>query len=87
MANRKGVRNQLKNFLWRSKSAASEIPRARAESQSWSTSVEGQLKSLADLAFLMQDYDLCSTTLKSLASDLKADKDWSHHAAVQVVTF
>ena len=83
MASRKGVRNQLKNFLWRSKSAASELPRTRTD-QSWASSVEGQLRSLADLAFLMQDYDLCMTTLKTLASDLKADKDYSHHAAVQV---
>ena len=84
MASRKGVRNQLKNLLWRSKSNAAEQPRARAGPQGWASSVEAQLRNLADLAFLMQDYELCITTLKSLTSDLKSSKDWPHYAAVQV---
>lgn len=32
----------------------------------------------------MQDYDTCLSTLRLLASDLKADKEWRHYAAVQV---
>ncbi len=54
-ATRKGVRNQLKNLLWRSKGSASEAPRAGGVDMSLGgQTVEGQLRSLADLAFLMQ---------------------------------
>jgi hypothetical protein len=87
-ATRKGVRNQLKNLLWRSKSSASELPKATGsglvDMSLGGQTAEGQLRSLADLAFLMQDYDTCLSTLRLLASDLKADKEWRHYAAVQV---
>ncbi len=47
-------------------------------------SVEGQMRALADLAFTMQDYDTALSTLRLLASDLRADKAWKQYAAVQV---
>lgn len=86
MATRKGVRNQLKNFLWRSKSAAAENPRGSPglDISLGSQTPEGQLRSLADLAFLVQDYETCLSVLRVLASDLKADKEWRYYAAVQV---
>ncbi|KAK9916791.1 hypothetical protein WJX75_007099 [Coccomyxa subellipsoidea] len=46
-------------------------------------SVEGQMRALADLAFTMQDYDTALSTLRLLASDLRADKAWKQYAAVQ----
>ena len=85
LATRKGVRNQIKNLLWRSKSSAPDLPRAAAAAGPafGAQSVEGQLRQLADLAFLMQDYETCLSTLRLLASDLKSDKDWRHYAAAQ----
>ncbi len=47
-------------------------------------SVEGQMRALADLAFMMQDTDTALSTLRLLASDLRADKAWKQYAAVQV---
>ncbi len=47
-------------------------------------SVEGQMRALADLAFMMQDYDTALSTLRLLASDLRSDKAWKQYAAVQV---
>lgn len=86
MANRKGVRNQLKNLLWRSKSLAADVPRtaAAAGPAFGALTIEGQLRTLSDLAFMMQDYDLCLSSLRLLSADLRADKDWRHYAAAQV---
>ena len=87
---RRGLRNQLKTFLFRSKSnAASETPRAGAAaaggpSQYGAATTEGQMRQLADLAFVMQDYETAQSTLKLLASDYKTDKAWKHLAGVQV---
>ncbi len=87
---RRGLRNQLKTFLFRSKSnASSETPRAGAaaaggSSQYGAATTEGQMRQLADLAFVMQDYETAQSTLKLLASDYKTDKAWKHLAGVQV---
>ena len=96
LATRKGLRNQLKGLLWRNKSgtAASlasapepqRVPASSASGPSYgAASVEGQMRALADLAFMMQDYELAATTLRTLASDLKADKAWKHYAGCQVL--
>ncbi len=42
------------------------------------------MRQLADLAFVMQDYETAQSTLKLLASDYKTDKAWKHLAGVQV---
>ncbi len=87
---RRGLRNQLKTFLFRSKSnASSETPRAGAAASGGSAqygagTTEGQMRQLADLAFVMQDYETAQSTLKLLASDYKTDKAWKHLAGVQV---
>ena len=47
-------------------------------------SPEAQMRTLADLAFLMQDYETALSTLRALAADLRADKAWRPYAAVQV---
>ena len=87
---RRGLRNQLKTFLFRSKSnASSETPRAGpaasgGPAQYGAATTEGQMRQLADLAFVMQDYETAQSTLKLLASDYKTDKAWKHLAGVQV---
>lgn len=89
---RRGLRNQLKTFLFRSKSnAAAETPRggatpsgAGASNQYGAATTEGQMRQLADLAFVMQDYETAQSTLKLLAGDYKTDKAYKHLAGVQV---
>lgn len=91
---RRGLRNQLKTFLFRSKSNASaETPRAGAtpsgggaggSNQYGAATTEGQMRQLADLAFVMQDYETAQSTLKLLAGDYKTDKAFKHLAGVQV---
>ncbi|KAL3147776.1 hypothetical protein ABBQ32_002510 [Trebouxia sp. C0010 RCD-2024] len=88
---RRGLRNQLKTFLFRSKSnAAAETPRggatpsgAGASNQYGAATTEGQMRQLADLAFVMQDYETAQSTLKLLAGDYKTDKAYKHLAGVQ----
>lgn len=93
LATRKGLRNQLKGLLWRGKSgsgpnlaataeAPARPPSARGQAYGVA-SVEGQMRALADVAFMMQDYELAAATLKQLSSDLRADKAWKHYAGAQ----
>ena len=93
---RKGLRNQLKGLLWRGKGATGsgagqgpETPRvASASGPTYgAASVEGQMRALADLAFILQDYDTAAATLRLLAADLKADKAWKHYAGAQVILY
>ena len=42
------------------------------------------MRQLADLAFVMQDYETAQSTLKLLAGDYKTDKAYKHLAGVQV---
>lgn len=55
---RRGLRNQLKTFLFRQKSNASaQTPRAGpsgGDNEYGAKTLEGQMRQLADLAFLMQ---------------------------------
>ena len=57
---RRGLRNQLKTFLFRQKSNASaQTPRAGVgpsggDNEYGAKTLEGQMRQLADLAFLMQ---------------------------------
>ena len=89
---RRGLRNQLKTFLFRSKSnAGAETPRGGAtpsgaggSNQYGAATTEGQMRQLADLAFVMQDYETAQSTLKLLAGDYKTDKAFKHLAGVQV---
>ena len=91
LSSRKGLRNQLKGLLWRGKSGSGaslaaepvRVPSASGASYG-AASVEGQMRALADVAFVMQDYELAASTLRLLSSDLKADKAWKHYAGAQV---
>jgi hypothetical protein len=85
-AARKGLRNQLKTLLFRK--SGPETPRASAAAPAAAygpSTLEGQMRQLADLAFMMQDYDTATSTFRLLASDYKADKAWRHYSAVQVM--
>ena len=94
-SSRRGLKNQLKTLLWRSKSSAaareqeardgSQTPRGAVAGQPYAAaSMEGQLRQLADLAFMMQDYETAVSTLKLLSSDARADKAWKAYAGAQV---
>lgn len=92
LATRKGLRNQLRGLLWRGKSGAGSglatepaprMPSASGPSYG-AASIEGQTRALADVAFVMQDYELAASTLRVLASDLKSEKAWKHYAGAQV---
>ena len=58
---------------------------APAAGQAYSTgSIEFQMRMLADVAFLIQDYELAGSTLRLLAADFKSDRAWKHYAGAQV---
>ena len=89
-AARKGLRNQLKTLLWRTKGSSGSrtldgpaLQAAMAPAYGPGT-LEGQMRSLADLAFMLQDYETCASTLRLLGPELKADKAWKHYAGCQV---
>jgi trafficking protein particle complex subunit 8 len=42
------------------------------------TSIEAQIRALADLAFMLQDYDLALSHYKLVQADFKKDKAWKH---------
>lgn len=78
---RKGFRNQLKSFLLGSSKRADEfLPESALFG---ATSIETQLRTLADLSFLIQDYELAASTYRLLSSDFKAKKAWKHYAGAQ----
>lgn len=117
---RRGLRNQLRSFLWRKSSSsfgaaavsavgslleagAPPSPQQQAQAQQQhnsgggssaaaapaapqypASSVEAQMRQLADLALMLGDYDTATSTLRLLASDFKGDKAYKHYAGVQV---
>ena len=88
-AARTGLRNQLKGLLWRSKGSSGSRNLDGPALQAAMTpaygpgTLEGQMRSLADLAFMLQDYRTCAATLRLLGPELKSDKAWKHYAGVQ----
>ncbi len=48
------------------------------------SSMESQIRVLADYAFMLRDYDLALSNYRLLSSDYKTDKAWKHYAGVQV---
>eukprot|EP00963_Diacronema_lutheri_P007424 scaffold649_cov347-Pavlova_lutheri.AAC.63 len=78
---RKGFRNQLKSFLLGSSKKADEfLPESALFG---AASIETQLRTLADLSFLIQDYELAASTYRLLSSDFKAKRAWKHYAGAQ----
>ena len=92
---RKGLRNQLKSLLWRKSGGSSAsgtlgdggAGSAGAATQSGAgyhySSVESQMRQLADLALMLGDCETAATTLRLLASDFKSDRAYKHYAGVQ----
>ena len=92
LSTRKGLRNQLNGLLWGGKSGSGaglaaessvRVPSAAGPTYG-AASMEGQMRALADVAFIMQDYELAASTLRLLSADLKSDKAWKHYAGAQV---
>jgi hypothetical protein len=88
-ATRKGFKNQFKNFFSR-RDAKKETPRNQRSSPARQggpryalESIESQVRQLADLAFVFQDYNLACSNYKLIASDYKADKAQLHLASAQ----
>lgn len=78
---RRGFRNQLKNLWWRKgKEDAPETPYGPTYTFS---SVESQIRVLADYAFMLRDYELALSNYRLLSTDYKLDKAWKRYAGVQ----
>ncbi|XP_022745163.1 trafficking protein particle complex subunit 8-like isoform X2 [Durio zibethinus] len=80
-AARKGFRNQIKNLWWRKgKEDALDTPNGPVYTFS---SIESQIRILADYAFMLQDYELALSNYRLISTDYKLDKAWKHYAGVQ----
>ncbi|WOK92067.1 trafficking protein particle complex subunit 8 isoform X1 [Canna indica] len=83
-ATRKGFRNQIKNLWWRKgKEDAPETPNGPTYTFS---SIESQIRILADYAFMLRDYELALSNYRLLSTDYKLDKAWKRYAGVQEMT-
>ncbi|KAL2621911.1 hypothetical protein R1flu_002116 [Riccia fluitans] len=80
-ATRKGLKNQLKNLWWRK--GKDEVPDVSNGPQYTYTSMESQIRVLADYAFMLRDYELALSNYRLLSSDYKMDKAWKRYAGVQ----
>jgi hypothetical protein len=81
-ATRKGLKNQLKNLWWRK--GKDDTPDVQTGPVYTFSSMESQIRVLADYAFMLRDYDLALSNYRLLSSDYKTDKAWKHYAGVQV---
>eukprot|EP00897_Mesotaenium_endlicherianum_P006564 jgi/Mesen1/5936/ME000301S05060 len=82
-ANRKGLRNQIKN-LW-FKKPKEDVPDTPAGVYTHK-SMESQIRVLADYALMVRDYELALANYRLLAGDYKSDKAWKHYAGAQEMT-
>jgi hypothetical protein len=80
-ATRKGLKNQLKNLWWRK--GKDDTPDVQTGPVYTFSSMESQIRVLADYAFMLRDYDLALSNYRLLSSDYKTDKAWKHYAGVQ----
>jgi hypothetical protein len=80
-ATRKGLKNQLKNLWWRK--GKDDAPDVQTGPVYTFSSMESQIRVLADYAFMLRDYDLALSNYRLLSSDYKTDKAWKHYAGVQ----
>ncbi|XP_024378593.1 uncharacterized protein [Physcomitrium patens] len=80
-ATRRGLKNQLKNLWWRK--GKEETSDVQAGGQYTFSSMESQIRVLADYAFMLHDYDLALQNYRLLSSDYKTDKAWKRYAGVQ----
>ncbi|XWS43332.1 hypothetical protein CRYUN_Cryun16bG0094000 [Craigia yunnanensis] len=80
-ATRKGFRNQIKNLWWRKgKEDALDTPIGPVYTFN---SIESQIRTLGDYAFMLRDYELALSNYHLISTDYKLDKAWKHYAGVQ----
>ena len=81
-ATRKGLRNTFKSW-WRKPKpvmAAAPASQTMAAAYPWE-STEAQIRLLADLAFVLQDYAFALSMFRLVREDYKSDKAWRHLGA------
>ncbi|PSS15857.1 Trafficking protein particle complex subunit like [Actinidia chinensis var. chinensis] len=80
-ATRKGLRNQIKNLWWRK--GKEDMPESFNGLMYTFSSIESQIRVLADYAFMLRDYELAVSNYRLLSTDYKLDKAWKRYAGVQ----
>ncbi|KAA8518448.1 hypothetical protein F0562_015922 [Nyssa sinensis] len=80
-ATRKGFRNQIKNLWWRK--GKDDTPDNSNGLMYTFSSIESQIRVLADYAFMLRDYELALSNYRLLSTDYKLDKAWKRYAGVQ----
>ncbi|KAG0478781.1 hypothetical protein HPP92_013500 [Vanilla planifolia] len=80
-ATRKGFRNQIRNLWWRK--GKEDVPETANGPTYTFSSIESQIRVLADYAFMLRDYELALSNYRLLSTDYKLDKAWKHFAGVQ----
>lgn len=93
---RRGLKNQLKTFLFRKTPSESNIPRGDVDAVSSygddssleflelkSNSIESAMRQQSDLLLMVGDYTTAVSTLKLLSTDLKSDRLYFHFASAQ----
>nr|XP_009397412.1 PREDICTED: trafficking protein particle complex subunit 8 isoform X1 [Musa acuminata subsp. malaccensis]XP_009397413.1 PREDICTED: trafficking protein particle complex subunit 8 isoform X1 [Musa acuminata subsp. malaccensis] len=83
-ATRKGFRNQIKNLWWRK--GKEDTPETANGPIYTFSSIESQIRVLADYAFMLRDYELALSNYRLLSTDYKLDKAWKRYAGVQEMT-
>jgi hypothetical protein len=84
--NRKGVKNMLKSWWGRK---PKESPKREGPGNTANGSgplydvntIESQIRLLADLAFMVRDYELALSMYRMVRDDFKSDKAWHHFAS------
>ncbi|KAL6988128.1 hypothetical protein U1Q18_013875 [Sarracenia purpurea var. burkii] len=83
-ATRRGFRNQIKNLWWRK--GKEDAPDSLNGPTYTFSSIESQIRLLADYAFMLRDYELALSNYRLLSTDYKLDKAWKRYAGVQVAS-
>jgi len=94
-AQRKGLRNTFRTFWRKSKESGGGTTNFESRSGTQTRrvlylhdSIESQLRLLADLAFMLQDYDLALSTYKMARDDFASDREYLHHGeALQMIAY
>ena len=80
IANRKGLKNQLKSFWGRS---TGQIAKPEGDGGYARDCIESQMRRAADLSMALRDYEGAAGLYRLLAADYKADKAWRRLGAAQ----
>ena len=79
-----GMRNAIKSWWRKPKNETTNSSSRMADGeilQYESSSIESQVRLLADLLFMVHDYENASNYYSMVRSDYKSDKAWLHHAS------